>query len=221
MDDETKTDGASAKASTRRKPGQLRRDIDEAARTLFRERGFDGTSMRDIAFAAGTTVAMLYRHFPNKAAVFRECVVAPFHEFVDEFLAAMRTHSVADLPNRELFARFSETVYDLAVKNRSVLLAMLAAHKFSADEVGDLGRVGPGLLDFVHGFAEQQHARGWDDVDVDVAARASVAMVLGLALFDDLLLTPKAKPISRKRLIAELTEFQLHGYRRGAAAGED
>ena len=38
----------------------------DAARRLFTERGYDGTSMRDIAGAVGLTGPALYYHFPSK-----------------------------------------------------------------------------------------------------------------------------------------------------------
>jgi AcrR family transcriptional regulator len=41
----------------------------DAARRLFTERGFDGTSMRDIAAEVGVTNAALYYHFPSKDAM--------------------------------------------------------------------------------------------------------------------------------------------------------
>jgi AcrR family transcriptional regulator len=42
--------------------------LDEAAR-LFRTRGFDGTSMREIAKAVGMLPGSLYCHFPTKEAL--------------------------------------------------------------------------------------------------------------------------------------------------------
>lgn len=43
-----------------------------AALDLFAERGFHGTSMREIARAVGVRESALYHHFPNKQALFRE-----------------------------------------------------------------------------------------------------------------------------------------------------
>jgi hypothetical protein len=40
----------------------------DAARTLFAERGYAGTSMRDLADALGMTKAALYYHFPELMA---------------------------------------------------------------------------------------------------------------------------------------------------------
>lgn len=201
--------------STRRRPGELRRDIISASTRLFLEGGFDGTSMRDIAAAAETTQAMLYRHFPNKVAIFKETVVAPFHQFVAELLEEMSGNSATELPNRDLFARFTEQVYELSIQNRKLLLAMFAAHEFSAEAVGDaVTEAGPGLLDLISELKAEHEARGWLAVDVDVAARASVAMILGLALFDDWLFPSGSRRPSRTRIVNELTHLQLAGFSR-------
>ena len=43
-----------------------RRRILQIALTLMAQRGVDGTSMRDLASAAGLNVASLYHYFPSK-----------------------------------------------------------------------------------------------------------------------------------------------------------
>ena len=51
-----------------------RRDlIAEAAGRAFSERGYHAVGMDDIASAVGITAAALYRHFPNKYALFVHC----------------------------------------------------------------------------------------------------------------------------------------------------
>lgn len=54
------------------KPDTKRPDIVRAATSLFAERGIDGTSMRDIAAAAGVREAAIYRHFAGKDELCRE-----------------------------------------------------------------------------------------------------------------------------------------------------
>jgi len=46
-----------------------RERIYAAALTLFRERGFDATTMRDIAAAAGMSLGAAYHYFPSKDAI--------------------------------------------------------------------------------------------------------------------------------------------------------
>jgi AcrR family transcriptional regulator len=54
------------------KPATKRPAIVRAATSLFAERGIDGTSMRDIAEAAGVREAAIYRHFAGKDDLARE-----------------------------------------------------------------------------------------------------------------------------------------------------
>ncbi|HVA68258.1 MAG TPA: TetR/AcrR family transcriptional regulator [Candidatus Binataceae bacterium] len=54
------------------KPATKRPVIVRAATSLFAERGIDGTSMREIAEAAGVREAAIYRHFMGKDDLARE-----------------------------------------------------------------------------------------------------------------------------------------------------
>ena len=50
---------------------EARRDsIIAAARTIFAEKGFHGTTTRELAGAADVSEALLFKHFPNKAAIY-------------------------------------------------------------------------------------------------------------------------------------------------------
>jgi AcrR family transcriptional regulator len=46
----------------------------EAAEQLFTQRGYDGTSMHDVARAAGSSIGTLYHHFADKRALLLELV---------------------------------------------------------------------------------------------------------------------------------------------------
>ena len=74
------------KAALRLKSQERRQSIIEAVREVFAEKGFDGTTTRALAHAAGVSEALLYRHFPSKeslyAAVLDACAKGPaFVEF--------------------------------------------------------------------------------------------------------------------------------------------
>jgi AcrR family transcriptional regulator len=79
-----------------------RERILEVSARMFSERGFAGTSIRDIADALGVTKAALYYHFPSKDAILGELVAQP--------LAAVRAvlsepHHLSDRAGREKFIR--------------------------------------------------------------------------------------------------------------------
>ncbi|WP_306318987.1 MULTISPECIES: TetR/AcrR family transcriptional regulator [unclassified Streptomyces] len=67
------------------RPRNRRQLIVEAAGRLFSARGYHAASMEEIAAGVGITAAALYRHFPNKYALFSECA----HAMVDGLLATL------------------------------------------------------------------------------------------------------------------------------------
>ena len=58
--------------------------IIEAAHTCFSRFGFNKTSMEDIAREAGLSRRSVYRHFPDKAALFREVMAGRTSYYLDE-----------------------------------------------------------------------------------------------------------------------------------------
>lgn len=62
------------------KPNTKRPAIVQAALSLFAERGFHGTSMRDIAGGAGVQEAAIYRHFESKAALARVMFLSVYNQ---------------------------------------------------------------------------------------------------------------------------------------------
>ncbi|NGN69437.1 helix-turn-helix transcriptional regulator [Streptomyces sp. A7024] len=68
-------------AATR--PRNRRQLIVDAAGRLFSERGYHAASMEEIAAGVGITATALYRHFPNKYALFAECAHAMVDGLVD------------------------------------------------------------------------------------------------------------------------------------------
>lgn len=65
---------------------QRRGVVLDAARAEFAQRGFEATTMRDIADAAGLKASNLYRYFDSKDALIEEIL----GDFSDELLAAFR-----------------------------------------------------------------------------------------------------------------------------------
>ncbi|QUQ64311.1 TetR/AcrR family transcriptional regulator [Kutzneria sp. CA-103260] len=58
------------------RPRNRRQLIVDAAGRVFSKRGYHAASMEEIASGVGITAAALYRHFPNKYALFAECTNA-------------------------------------------------------------------------------------------------------------------------------------------------
>jgi AcrR family transcriptional regulator len=58
------------KATAKLSSEERRAAILKAVRQVFAEKGFDGTTTRELADAAGVSEALLFKHFPNKEALF-------------------------------------------------------------------------------------------------------------------------------------------------------
>ncbi|MEV7096630.1 helix-turn-helix domain-containing protein [Amycolatopsis sp. NPDC051045] len=67
------------------RPRNRRQLIVEAGATVFSERGYHAASMEEIAAGVGITAAALYRHFPNKYALFAACA----NVMADRLVAAL------------------------------------------------------------------------------------------------------------------------------------
>lgn len=100
----------------------LRREgILEAALPRFAERGYAGTSIRELAAAAGVTNPVLYYHFGSKAGLFRVLVDRAQDAFLRRITAA--TEHGSGLPGQlvELCAAW----FDLAVHSRATIRVAL------------------------------------------------------------------------------------------------
>lgn len=75
-----KTDADTRKRAPSKRSLETRRRVFEAAEALFAERGFDGTSTRDIAARAEVTPALVLFHGQSKQALFESVVEARAEE---------------------------------------------------------------------------------------------------------------------------------------------
>lgn len=66
-----------------------------AATRLFAERGFDGTSTREIGRASGLNVATVAYHVGGKAELYREVMRRAYHEELDALSGAVREFGAA------------------------------------------------------------------------------------------------------------------------------
>ena len=68
---------------------RTRQAIIDAALTLFAEKGYFGTRLRDIAMAVGVRESALYNYFPSKEALFEALIFANYQYKVERLSAVM------------------------------------------------------------------------------------------------------------------------------------
>jgi AcrR family transcriptional regulator len=188
-----------------------KKQILEIAMRRFSEQGFDGTSTREIAEAAGINEALIFRHFRTKEDLFgevlsdrverrgrnrrmrklvqsegdsREVLVAIAETLLDrtdDDAAVTRLLLYSALRNRELSERFFRT-YGLEK------LELLAAHIRVGIEAGHFRLVNP-----------------------VIAARSFLGMIVYHYLVEEVFGVPRARTLSTRELAEELVGIFLEG----------
>jgi AcrR family transcriptional regulator len=94
---------------------RTRQAILDAALALFAEKGYFGTSLRDVATAVGVRESALYNYFPGKDALFQALLAAESAEKTEQ-LSALLDAPAADA--RDLLERIAGGVLERFVQPR-------------------------------------------------------------------------------------------------------
>jgi AcrR family transcriptional regulator len=135
--------------------------IRAAAATLFAERGYAGTSLREIAKAAGVDPALVIRHFQSKEKLFLETMQLNLDH-----------QPLLDWPIETLGERFVAFLLDSDENVRGVFIALLRAS--DGEQIGS-------RLQAAHNaaFVEPLRSR-LEGEDAELRARLAAALVGGL-----------------------------------------
>jgi AcrR family transcriptional regulator len=201
-----------AAPASRRPRGEPRKLLLAAARDLFARQDYRSTTTREIAESAGVTEHLLFRNFGSKAGLFREALVLPFTEFVDDFGRTWDAVVHEEADEQELTRRFVGQLYDVFVEHQGLLLTLMAAQTLSEDEVAEAGiadiRRALNLLSQIG--AEGMRIRGLRTSHPDLPAHSTVAMIAGMAALRSTYFGTKPPP--RQAIIDELVQAILHGF---------
>ena len=75
---------SSVEVARRSRPRDRKQRIAAAAAVAFAERGYHQVSMSDVAAAVGISAPALYRHYPNKYALFAEAAFLTAHRLLED-----------------------------------------------------------------------------------------------------------------------------------------
>jgi AcrR family transcriptional regulator len=101
---------------------QTRQAIEQAARKLFAERGFHGTTLADITSAAGKSPAVFYRYFADKEDLLAALAESFLHEVVTP--SGLSLH-LPDSPDDEAFFTSVVTGYwNMFKQNIGIMIAV-------------------------------------------------------------------------------------------------
>lgn len=129
-----RTPGASPRRGRGRPPGataqgeETRRTLYRVATEAFAARGYEETTLREIAAEAGVSPGLLYRYFPSKRAV----VLALYDELSAEFQE--RSRHLPEGRWRDRFAAALETSLEVLRPHRGTLVALVPVLVGGSDE---------------------------------------------------------------------------------------
>ena len=196
---------------TRMKSDQRRAAIVAEAIRLFAEKGFRGTTTRELAAALDVTEPVLYQHFKTKRDLYTAIIETKAREGMAKSADLLRYLKGND--DRAFFSELAELILDHFEQNpdysRLLFFSALERHELAAlffrDQVVQ-------FLNVVAGYIRRRgRRRGFRNVNPQVAARSFIGMVSyhgQLRLLFDAELN-----ISRKRLVDQIVTLFLDGLR--------
>ncbi len=130
----------------RRRSSQRSDEILDVARALFAEKGFEGTSISDIAGSVGVADGAIYKHFASKRALLFE-VIRSFYEPVIELAG----ETVAGIPDVRVRLRYLIWLQLRAFTEepdvcRLIIAEVRPMHDYYESEVAELNRRWTSLL---------------------------------------------------------------------------
>ena len=198
----------------RRPTGEPRRLILAAARELFSRRGYSDTSTRELADRAEVSETLIFRYFGSKAVLFREALVVPFVDFVDDWAERNRSGELDHLSDADFTKGYITDVYKLFRANRGLLAVVWAAdtnEEHVLAESGVLDDVTGALTKLVDVSRSAMHHRHPEiEHREDLGSRAVLAVSAGMAAFGQSFYGGP-RP-SDDDIIDEVVQLILHGY---------
>ncbi len=127
------------RTTTKMSSEERRAAIIKAVRKVFADKGFDGTTTRELAKAAGVSEALLFKHFPNKGALFEamqfSCYTGQYHGKLEQLMELEASSSTLVLMVHFLISYIvgGSVSHDdeLAVYNRLMLRSLAEDGEFA------------------------------------------------------------------------------------------
>jgi TetR/AcrR family transcriptional regulator len=190
---------------------ERRSQIARAATRLFARHGFSGVTTRQIADAAGVNEALLYRHFPNKEALYTEIIKRKLEEQGGFLDPAMLEGEDDDKIMKYIITAFIDQISGDKAFMRLMLFSGLEDHRLSTEFLGR--RIGDVVPHVARYFARRIESGAFRRIDPRIAMRALVGMVIHFILSNEIFKMPEAMRVTREEAIEGFGKVFLEGVR--------
>jgi AcrR family transcriptional regulator len=190
----------------------------DSARALFAAKGYAGASTREIAEQAGVREALIFRHFGNKAGLFRAAVVDEFRGIIEGFVDDWEaTHESNTMSTHELTGAWITSLHALMREHRELVIALITANDFEAEADPD----GVPITDAfarpirrLEKFTRREMAGRGLVADPTIGVRATFGMVMSMAVLDDWFFAGVARRPVTDAVTREMTDLVVFGITR-------
>ncbi|MGM3304810.1 TetR/AcrR family transcriptional regulator [Anabaena sp. WFMT] len=187
---------------------QTRTRILQAAQKLFAAQGFDGTTTRDLAQAAGVAEGTLFRHFSNKKAILVEVATSGWVEILTDLLTELSEmgsyKAVAQVMRRRMWNMQKN------VEMMRVCFMEVQFHPDLRDRIQT--EVIDKMTDVAEAFFQTAMDKGvYRQTDAKLVAKVFLGMFAVAGFSDNTLLEPNASPQEMQKMAEGLADIFLNG----------
>ncbi|HEY3417241.1 MAG TPA: TetR/AcrR family transcriptional regulator [Armatimonadota bacterium] len=194
----------------RRSPEQRRGEIIHAAVALFARQGFERTTTKEIAAAAGIAEGTIYKYFASKQDILFSFITP---EAVSDMLDLFLVRDGID--DALVIREFLRNRFALWERHRDLMRVVFSEAMHNPTLAEGLQRMILPAIETGERFVAHRIADGaFREMDERVAIRAVVGAALAYFLMWELLMPKAAPAIEREKLLDELTAFFLNGVKR-------
>ncbi|CEJ48004.1 TetR/AcrR family transcriptional regulator [Umezakia ovalisporum] len=187
---------------------QTRTRILQAAQKLFASRGFDGTTTRDLAQAAGVAEGTLFRHFANKKSILVEVATSGWVDVLTDLLTELSEmgsyKAVAQVMRRRMWNLH---------KNVDLMRVCFMEVQFHPDlrdriQVEVINK----MTDVAEAFFQTAMDKGiYRQTDAKLVAKVFLGMFAIAGFSDSTVMSPDASPQEMQQMAEGLADIFLNG----------
>ncbi|MGB7443110.1 MAG: TetR/AcrR family transcriptional regulator [Coleofasciculaceae cyanobacterium] len=187
---------------------ETRQRILQAAQSLFARRGYEGTTTKDLASAAGVAEGTLFRHFENKKAILVEVATQGWVEILTDLLTELSEmgsyKAVAQVMRRRM----------MRMKENADMMRVCFMEAQFHPELRDRiqSEVIIKMTDVAEAFFETAMEKGiYRPMNAKVVARVFLGMFAVAGFSDQTIIEPEASPKMMQEMAEGIADIFLNG----------
>ena len=187
---------------------QTRVRILQAAQRLFASLGFDGTTTRDLAEAAGVAEGTLFRHFSNKKAILVEVATQGWVEILTDLLTEL-----SEMGSYQAIAQVMRRRMWNMQKNVEIMRVCFLEAQFHPDLRDRIqSEVIDKMTDVAEAFFQTAMDKGiYRQMDAKIVAKVFLGMFAVAGFSNNTVMEPEASPQQMQEIAEGLADIFLNG----------